>query len=83
MSTTTNSSTVRQHFENRAPAVQSICDAILILTPKSDSDLPGKRVTKRERVSANRWHLEVRLEQAPQVDRELVAWLRRAYDLSG
>lgn len=55
----------------------------LILTLKSDSDLQSSRITRRERVSANRWHLEVRLEAPEQVDQELVTWLKRAYDLAG
>lgn len=57
--------------------------AALILTLKSDSDLPSSRIARRERVSTNRWHLEVRLEAPEQVDQELVTWLRRAYDLAG
>ncbi|MFY9609180.1 MAG: DUF5655 domain-containing protein [Blastocatellia bacterium] len=55
----------------------------LILTLKSDSDLAGDRVIKREQVSANRWHLEVRLQTPDQVDRELNAWLKKAYELAG
>jgi len=55
----------------------------LILTLKSGSDLPSSRVTKRERASANRWHLEIRLDAPDQVDRELVGWLKNAYDLAG
>ena len=55
----------------------------LILTLKSGADLPSSRVTKRERVSANRWHLEIRLDAPNQVDRELVGWLKSAYDLAG
>lgn len=55
----------------------------LILTLKSPTDLKSKRVIKREQVSANRWHLEVRLETPDQVDREIVAWLKSAYDLAG
>jgi hypothetical protein len=54
----------------------------LILTLKSDSDVASDRIGKREHVSANRWHLEVRLEEPKQVDRELVAWLKKAYDLA-
>jgi hypothetical protein len=57
--------------------------AALILTLKSETDLTSDRITKRERVSANRWHLEVRLEAPEQVDQELVRWLHRAYDLAG
>lgn len=55
----------------------------LILTLKSDTDLASKRIVKREQTSANRWHLEVRLESPDQVDRELSGWLKKAYDLAG
>jgi len=54
----------------------------LILTLKSDSDLMSRRIIKREQVSANRWHLEVRLQSPDEVDRELVAWLKKAYELA-
>jgi len=55
----------------------------LILTLKSDTDLASKRIIKREQTSANRWHLEVRLESPDQVDRELGGWLKKAYELAG
>jgi hypothetical protein len=54
----------------------------LILTIKSAADIRSPRIVKREQVSANRWHLEVRLEQPSDVDRELKAWLRDAMALS-
>jgi hypothetical protein len=54
----------------------------LILTLKSDRDLKRKRISKREQSSANRWHLEIRLEEPEQVDSELVSWLKRAYELA-
>jgi uncharacterized protein DUF5655 len=57
--------------------------AALILTLKSDTDLASKRIIKREQVSAGRWHLEVRLESPGRVDRELIAWLKKAYELAG
>ncbi len=57
--------------------------AALVLTLKSASDVPGKRIVKREQVSANGWHVEVRLEAPGDVDRELFAWLGKAYDLAG
>lgn len=56
---------------------------VLILTLKSDSDISSARIAKREQASANRWHLETRLETPAQVDREIVAWLRKAYELAG
>jgi len=55
----------------------------LILTLKSASDIRSPRIQKREQTSANRWHLEVRLEQPTDIDRELTRWLRAAYDLAG
>jgi uncharacterized protein DUF5655 len=54
----------------------------LILTLKSATDLTSKRIAKREQASANRWHIEVRLETPDQVDRELVSWLSSAYELA-
>ena len=55
----------------------------LILTLKSDSDIASARIAKREQASAHRWHLETRLETPDQVDGEIVAWLRKAYELAG
>lgn len=54
----------------------------LILTVKSQRDLRSARVVKRERVSANRWHIEVRLSAPIDVDAELRAWLAASYELS-
>ena len=54
----------------------------LILTLKSAADIPSPRIVKRERVSANRWYLEVRLETPQQVDREVKAWLKQAIALA-
>ena len=54
----------------------------LILTLKSDSDITSKRIAKREQASAHRWHLEVKLEAPEQVDREILAWLKKAYELA-
>jgi hypothetical protein len=54
----------------------------LILTLKSATDLTSKRIAKREQASANRWHLEIRLETPDQVDRELASWLKKAYELA-
>ena len=55
----------------------------LILTIKSAKDLRSKRIAKREQASANRWHLDVRLEEPAQVDAELRTWLRAAFELAG
>jgi len=55
----------------------------LILTLKSARDIDSSRVEKREQTSANRWHLEVRLEKPAHIDRQLTSWLKAAYDLAG
>jgi hypothetical protein len=55
----------------------------LILTLKSAKDIRSPRIEKREQASANRWHLEVRLEKPAQIDRQLTAWLKAAYELAG
>ncbi len=54
----------------------------LILTLKSAADVRHARITRCEQTSTNRWHFEVRLEEPAQVDRQLIAWLRSAYELS-
>jgi hypothetical protein len=55
----------------------------LILTLKSDTDVASKRIGKREQASANRWHLEIKLEEPKQVDREVLGWIENAYALAG
>lgn len=55
----------------------------LILTLKSDTDVMSERSDKRERVSTNRWHFELKIATPSQVDRELKSWLARAYELAG
>ncbi|MGH9928834.1 MAG: DUF5655 domain-containing protein [Pyrinomonadaceae bacterium] len=55
----------------------------LILTLKSDTDIKSARIAKREQASAHRWHVELKLETPAQVDRELIRWLEKAYELAG
>ena len=55
----------------------------LILTLKSPADVANKRISKREQASANRWHLEIKLQAPEQVDREILTWLKTAYELAG
>ena len=55
----------------------------LILTVKSDRDLDGPRVVKREQTSKSRWHVELRLESPAHVDARVRRWLAAAYALSG
>lgn len=43
--------------------------------------LTGKRVAKVEQASANRYHHTIRLSDPKEVDKELLTWLREAYEL--
>jgi hypothetical protein len=54
----------------------------LILTLKSATDIRNRRIVKREQASANRWHVEIRLDDPAQVDAELKAWLKNAMALA-
>lgn len=56
---------------------------VLILTLKSEADIESPRVGKREHASAHRWHLEIKLARADEVDAELSEWLARSYRLAG
>ena len=57
--------------------------AALVLTLKSDRYVASPRVRRHEKVSASRWHLEVRLSGPDEVNAEVRKWLERAYSLSG
>lgn len=54
----------------------------LMLTLKSDVDIPNSRIERHEQASANRWHLIVRLASPDDVDRTLTRWLKAAYELA-
>jgi hypothetical protein len=43
--------------------------------------LTSKRVSKVEQASTNRFHHTIRLSDVNAVDKELLTWLREAYDL--
>jgi len=72
------------HLTNRtAFAGVAVRKDSIVLTIKSAQDIASARIAKREKVSANRWHLEVRLNDPKDVDHELVGWLQAAYEISG
>ena len=54
----------------------------LVLTIKANDRIASPRIFKSEQTSANRWHHETRLTRLSDVNRELISWLRDAYDLS-
>ncbi len=54
----------------------------IVLTIKSDRKVSSPRIHKSEQVSANRFHHEVKLLSAADVNAELLKWLKDAYALS-
>ena len=54
----------------------------LLLTIKSPAEIKHPRIAKCEKLSANRWHFELHLESPKDVDADVEAWLRRAYEIS-
>ena len=55
----------------------------LRLTLKSATDVRSSRIEKRQQTSARRWHIEIRLDDPTQVDRQILVWLKAAYQLAG
>ena len=55
----------------------------LIVTIKADAPIDSPRVFKSEQASVHRYHHQVKLSSANDVDGELRGWLKQAYDLSG
>jgi hypothetical protein len=53
----------------------------LLVTIKASKPVQSPRIFKAEQVSKNRWHLEVKLSTADEIDSELLGWIREAYEL--
>lgn len=53
----------------------------LILTLRTDRPIEHPRVNRSEHVSANRWHVEIKLSDPSEVDANIVDWLRLAMEL--
>jgi Domain of unknown function (DUF5655) len=53
----------------------------LIVTIKSAKQIDSERILKSEQVSKNRWHCEVKISDHADMDEQLIAWLKVAYDL--
>ena len=54
----------------------------IILNLVLDAPLKNARVHKSEQASANRHHVEFKLEDPAEVDTQLVTWIKRAYSLT-
>ncbi|SRR5579871_2310010 len=53
----------------------------LVVTVKAAGPIKNSRVFKSEQVSKSRWHHEVKVIAAQDIDSELLAWMRKAYEL--
>jgi len=53
----------------------------VILTIKAAEPIQSSRICKTEQMSKNRWHLDVKVGTADDIDDELRAWLQQAYAL--
>ena len=54
----------------------------IILNLVLDTPVKNARVHKSEQVSANRHHIEFKLENPTEVDAQLVGWMKKAYSLT-
>jgi hypothetical protein len=53
----------------------------LLVTIKSANSIRNPRIVKAEQVSKNRWHLDVKVMTAEEIDAQLLGWLKEAYGL--
>ena len=53
----------------------------LLITIKAAAPISSGRIVKTEQVSKNRWHLDVKLAVARDIDAELLGWLGEAYGI--
>jgi len=56
--------------------------AALLLNLKSVAPIKDPRFPKSEKVSASRYHQEVKLSSPTDVDASLIGWLKEAYSIS-
>jgi hypothetical protein len=54
----------------------------IILSLVLDAPVRNARVHKSEQVSANRHHVEFKLEDPAEVDAQLIGWMKKAYALT-
>jgi len=55
----------------------------LLLNIKSAAPIQDARVSKSEKLSASRYHQEIKLTSPEEVDAQLISWLKDAYLISG
>ena len=55
----------------------------LLITVKSDRAVESSRIVKAEQISKNRWHLDLKIAHASEIDEEFMRRVRAAYALCG
>jgi hypothetical protein len=53
----------------------------LLVTIKAAAPIDSPRIVKVEQVSKNRWHCEVKVSAETEIDSDLTAWMRAAYNI--
>jgi hypothetical protein len=77
--------TVAQHFERSEPQVYAVYDKIIKAARACGlvgEDPKKTSIHLRRRASANRWHLNVKLEHPRDVDATVIGWIKQAYGLA-
>jgi hypothetical protein len=55
----------------------------LLLNIKADHKIESPRIEKTEQISARRFHHKVKVSSPKDLDKELLGWLKAAYEISG
>jgi hypothetical protein len=72
------------HLVNRSAfAGVATRKSALILNIKSAAPIQHERIARSQRLSASRYHQEIKLTSPDEVDATLGGWLREAYAISG
>lgn len=72
------------HLVNKsALAGVAVRNEYILLNIKSAEPILSPRVLRAEKLSAKRFHQEVKLASPKDIDKELLGWLKTAYALSG
>jgi hypothetical protein len=66
-----------------APVGVEVRKTYLVLNIKSDQEIASPRIEKTEQISARRFHHKVKVSSIKDLDKELLGWLKKAYELSG
>lgn len=65
-----------------APVGVEVRKTYLVLNIKSDQKIASPSIEKTEQISARRFHNKVKVSSIKDFDKELLGWLKDAYELS-